>query len=739
MMISKRSRVLPVLWILCAAFSSRVSGSSFERRWTYVSETSAVIYWQLADIAQSAVGRVEYGTTQALGQSTETTRRARWSHLHHLTGLTPGATYHYRMVAVDTLTRAVSESEILSFTTAVRPDAIRIPGDLDGPPYILDRPGGYYILTEDIKANGTAIRIEADSVTLDLDGRTVTFGDDTSSQVYGVQFVYRGQATLCNGRIAQGARSGLYSCAVRSSDRPHPTEIFGISTDVHLKCAYPLNFLRAANRVRVHHNHFYSRVTDLESRHYPGNAILQMGITGGEIQIHDNLLTEGCHRGIALSGDGTVNVEVYHNDVQHHMQYTNGYALIPCENAVFRHNRVTSSGRGAHLLRPGIQFHDNYIDTSTHQERDDLPQNVPEMDGGNPDQHRFNMHLVEAHGIKFEGSNVRNCRVYNNYVRMVQRLPNDSGGRGAPEDKMDNGVYVNGSPTSAGATSLTDNAMSWQRNRWQGYFLRYSDAAAPAYILENSSSTLTAYLDGAPGPDYTIYQKWQYVPPTPLNIGGGGVDANNEVYDNTFIALTEYEDGSIRHGGYGDTGNWASTIMFVGMNGGASPAGQHNTRIYNNTFISNDLFMNSYEDVTNTIKVENNVFRLEGAPHVINRASRLRAIGAGLENTVNLGGNRFALDATIRNPDINGDGRVNILDVLTFALLRRNQPDSPINDWNVDGRVDSRDLLALLRDVIAFRRSDTASASDRPVVPDSVSVMNEEQHAELLSFGRDAL
>ena len=48
-------------------------------------------------------------------------------------------------------------------------DAIRIPGDLpETTPYILDQKDAYYILNEDIVADGTAIEIAAEGITLDL-------------------------------------------------------------------------------------------------------------------------------------------------------------------------------------------------------------------------------------------------------------------------------------------------------------------------------------------------------------------------------------------------------------------------------------------------------------------------------------------------------------------------------------------------------------------------------------------
>jgi len=82
--------------------------------------------------------------------------------------------------------------------------------------------------------------------------------------------------------------------------------------------------------------------------------------------------------------------------------------------------------------------------------------------------------------------------------------------------------------------------------------------------------------------------KWEYVPATPLNIACYEPNAMNQVNSNTFVALTEYRQ--TRHGGYGDSGQWASSIYFVGMNKGPSQNGAYSIFIHDNQFISNDLF-----------------------------------------------------------------------------------------------------------------------------------------------------
>ena len=403
------------LAILVGSAAAAAQPGPFARRWTYVSETSAVVYWQLADIRSEALSRLRWGKTKATTNETSLTKDPRWAHLHRLTGLEPGTPYYYRMVVVDPKTKAETASEVLTFTTRRNPAAIPVPQQVEGPPFVLDRAGATYILTRDITAPATAFVITAPDVTLDLDGHTVVFGNDTGQQVSGVLAKNQGKATVCNGVIVQGKRSKTYSTAVESRWRAAPTEIFAIATDVHLPCAYPVKFLGKAANVEVHHNHLASRVTEIESRHYPGNDLLRLDVAGVNIAIHDNILTGGCHVGIRVSGEGP-NVEVHHNDIRHHARYVNGYALAcACPGMKVHHNRVTSTGRGAHLTREGIEFHHNYLDLHGHQTLDDMP----------PKSRPFKLIAVELHGIKLEGSRVRRCKVHDNYVRIVQRLPTE--------------------------------------------------------------------------------------------------------------------------------------------------------------------------------------------------------------------------------------------------------------------------------------------------------------------------
>ena len=608
-----------------------MAAGGFARPWKYASETSAVITWQLEDIKDGALSYVEYGKGQALGQKTKLSAEPRWMQFHRLTGLDTGVPYAFRMVNVDPETKRETKSPVMTFMTVKTPGAVYI-GDETQRPIVLDKPGTTYVLKKDITAPGNAIQIAAANVTLDLDGHTVTFGDDTNKQVFGVRFMGAGRAVLANGHIRHGRRVGFYSACVESRRIQTPTEVYGISTDVRSKCTYPLRYFGGCSNGNVHHNNLVSHVTELESRHYPGNHIMRLDIKGGNMKIHDNLLTEGCHWGIGVSGSGP-DVEVSYNDIRHHQQYVNGYALgVPCAGADIHHNKVTSSGRGVHLTGNGVKFHDNYLDTRGHQQLSDLPART------RPFKHQ----RVELHGIKFEGRRSKNCKVYNNFMRITQLQPIDSQGKGDPADKIHNGVYIRSTATAVDAGELTDATQNWEKNRWKNYWLKYAADKPAVLISSNDRTTLSANIGGnvTPG-EYTIYQKWDYVPATPLNVGCYDANAMNEVYNNTIVALTTYR--RTRHGGYGRSGQWASGIYFVGMTSGPAEGGKYSIYIHDNTFISNDLFASSgsRRGVTNTVRIERNTFKLADDPAPTQGHTPFRGLGGALEAKIKAGNNKF--------------------------------------------------------------------------------------------------
>jgi len=536
-----------ILWSAHLAGAATDDSGEFQALWVHAAPHSAVVYWRMKDIAGEATSYVEYGPTGSYGRKTPTTAEPRWAHFHRLTGLKPGAKVHYRPVLVRKGKTTLGPPGAL--TTPPAEGWTPVPGKLAGPPYVLDE-GGQYLLTKDIVATGNAITIAAPDIILDLDGHTVRFGTAGGKQAAGIQIRAKGSAAVRNGVIIQGAASADYSAAVESRWRAFPREISAVTVKVHRPNGYPVKFLGSSSAAKVHHNLLISRVTEIESRHYPGNDLIRVDLGKGKSQacrVHDNILTGGCHRGIAVTGT-PAGSKVFGNDIRHHAMYVNGYAISLHAPGIEAYgNRITSTGRGMHLTRPQLHVHDNYLDLRGHATLDDMPAR----------SRPFKKIMVELHGIKLEGAKVTGAKVYRNFVRIRQ-------------------------PVAAGGV--------------------------------------------------------RYVPATPLNIACYGPAAMNEIYDNDIVALTHYRTERI--GGYGNSGQWASAIHFVGMTHGKAPDGKYSAYIHNNRFVTNHLFASSSRPVTQTVRIEKNRFILAKTPRPVPAKTRFRKIGP-LQQLIETGGNTF--------------------------------------------------------------------------------------------------
>lgn len=398
--------------------------------WVHAGETSAVIAWRLNDISQEALGYVEYGPTAELGQKTAPADATRWIQIHRISGLEPGKTYHYRPVIVQGEKKTPGKAG--TFKAGAPAGAVRIAVSADGKAsgqgvssggahkaaMVLDKPDTTYVLTGDVQADGTAIVIAAKGVTLDLDGHTVTYARNSDKQVFGV-VPDAPDAKVYNGRIVQGDSGGEFCYSFAGRRKVNGLEAAGLYCEAKGFNAYPFGLFGAADgKIAIHHNELYSTVQKIQSRHYPGNDILRLDPSAGaEVDVHDNLLTEGCHRAIAFMGkEEAKSIRIHHNDIRHHMRFTNGYAFNGnlAGGKIYR-NRITSIGRTAHLTAPRIEYYENWASTKGHMERGDMPQGSG----------KWQEIRVELHGIKFEGKNATQIRVHHNFMQCTQPQPDN--------------------------------------------------------------------------------------------------------------------------------------------------------------------------------------------------------------------------------------------------------------------------------------------------------------------------
>ncbi|KPL01444.1 MAG: hypothetical protein AMK75_04895, partial [Planctomycetes bacterium SM23_65] len=200
----------PLVYELFGKETQIVPGS----QWVHVSETSACIAWETT---LPTTSWVEYGRTPACNSRTEPTERPFYIHVHYLKNLETDKVHYVRKVSVDERGKRVV-SPLTTIVTRAAPAAVHVPGNLPGPPYVLDKPNTTYVLTKDITAKRTAIEVAAPGITLDLGGHTVTYHDETvPKEVFNdkwMSYVHKGAVgvknfghsglTILNGTVREG-------------------------------------------------------------------------------------------------------------------------------------------------------------------------------------------------------------------------------------------------------------------------------------------------------------------------------------------------------------------------------------------------------------------------------------------------------------------------------------------------------------------------------------------------------
>ena len=344
-------------------------------RWSHVSETSACFAWETNLPAR---GRVEYGPTATYTHKTPEPERPFSLHLHHLRGLKPNTTYHYRLVATDERGKTAATADA-TFTTRRAAGAVSVPGEMPGPPYVLDKANTTYVVTKDIVADGTAIFLAASGITLDVGGHTVTYDQkrDTANQgACGIRGHKRRGIGLSKVRVVNGTvRRGSGGSGTRKLwdtlycplffSRPSELEIAGLTVEYHGVQVLAQALLLRGQKCSIHHNSFLDAGTTLVDRHIGIDAI---SLGAAESRCHHNLIRRTRHRGIkALPGNDVCANEIY---VDSHA--TNSYGIMYYagrdggRDLALHHNRIF--GTGYHPVGIGsgqgysdVKIHANYI------------------------------------------------------------------------------------------------------------------------------------------------------------------------------------------------------------------------------------------------------------------------------------------------------------------------------------------------------------------------------------------
>jgi hypothetical protein len=278
----------------------------------------------------------------------------------------------------------------MSLTTERMENAIRIPDDLDGPPYTLTRADATYLVTRDIVSDSSGFNIAADGITLDLGGRTLVYDEkpgardiSADERLYG-WYAAQGPCgirtadrkrnlTIVNGYIRQGAGRGASQPAAYNPvflRRPRDTELAGITVEYSGPQVTGIIIDSAYEGVRVHHNVVIDKGTEILNRHRGLDGILFNVEKAGreKLECHHNLIKRTRHRGLTVSS----NCDIFSNEIYIDSYATNSYGIMyysrrnPIHDIDIHHNVIF--GTGYHPIGIGAGFHaediavyDNYI------------------------------------------------------------------------------------------------------------------------------------------------------------------------------------------------------------------------------------------------------------------------------------------------------------------------------------------------------------------------------------------
>ena len=310
-----------------------------EAKWLHASLNSAALGFSTSVPARTYV---EFGEDpDSLESVTDETDRYYVRHTHLLKGLESGQTYHYRLVARNA-NGEVLRSAVGSFTTADESDVELLSADNADTPLVLDRPDTTYVLTEDVSAGGTAIRIEAPNVTLDLNGHTIAYADspvDSIRQDRAVRAATgiwanlsgEGNIRVINGRLREGQggnqadprHGGLHALYLSGA---MDVELAGLQLSWHGAQVYAAVIRNPRGQVHIHHNDFADKGYEILDRHGAGGGRplhISSPRTDNEHRINNNLV-----RRTRQNGFGGARF-IVDNEIHVDSWATNSFAIQP--------------------------------------------------------------------------------------------------------------------------------------------------------------------------------------------------------------------------------------------------------------------------------------------------------------------------------------------------------------------------------------------------------------------------
>lgn len=223
----------------------------------------------------------------------------------------------------------------------------------------LDKEDTEYRLTRNVIANGTAFRVKAHRVTLNLNGHTVIYNEKSVGNGVFVDKWWAEDVAILNGTLAQGAakNSGGYHSNETSPIRTlHCRRLTVAGLTIRYSGPDMVGlFIDGCSGAHIHDNTIIDEGNVVTNRHQGVDVIR---VVGDNAKIHNNMISRARHIGIRSGSDA----EVFYNEVHIDSSVTNSTGISTASGTV-HHNKIY--GQGVHPIGiwPGnnIKVYSNYI------------------------------------------------------------------------------------------------------------------------------------------------------------------------------------------------------------------------------------------------------------------------------------------------------------------------------------------------------------------------------------------
>jgi hypothetical protein len=285
---------------------------------------------------------------------------------------------------------------------------------------VLDDAGETYTLTADVSATGTCFTVAQNDITLNLNGRTVTYNTGAEDMRYGIAIpphyltrtsfpdtaipdsaftLEKRNFTVYGGTLTQASGNGTNSHGIRGM-HSHSIAIHDLTINVHGDDTDAVEF-NESDTISVYQNTLNSTSTVVTNRHQ-GRGVVQFVETSGGNRVYSNTITGGPQIGIRIAGYNLSTYpadEVHGNTIRQNGKVANCYAISAGAKNMKVYNNLIEpqNGRGIHVGNDNQRIYGNTITVKEGKNA--------EVDPG------------WSHGIKIEEAT--NAKIYDNVVTAI--------------------------------------------------------------------------------------------------------------------------------------------------------------------------------------------------------------------------------------------------------------------------------------------------------------------------------